>query len=115
MEIQDCNLGIKTFQIIDPSLSEDLSSQVVSELYKIELSLPNGTNYIHARDFVGDPGLEGARQLIELIREKGEVNMDFWREGDPVYGSERYLQREPEIVALEKKMEREEEWYGPRM
>ncbi len=115
MEIHDCSLGIKSFQIIDPSLSEDFASQVVSELYKIELSLPNGTNYLHARDFVGGPGLEGARQLIELIREKGEVNIDFWREGDPVYGSERYLQREPEIVALEKQTEREDECYGPRM
>ena len=88
MEVHDCRVDIKTFQIIDPSLSDDFTSQVVSELYKIEICLPNGTNYIHARDFQGDSGLDEARNLVEKIIEKGAVNMDFWREGDPVYGSE---------------------------
>ena len=115
MKIDGCALGIKSFQVIDPSVSEDFSSQVVSHLHKIELSLQNGTNYLHARDFDGDLGLQEADQLIEQIKTKGEVNIAFWKEGDPVYGSERYLQREPDIVAHEKQMAQEDEWYGPRM
>ena len=114
MEIHDSVLDIISLQVIDPSVSEDFSSQVVANIYKIQLSLSNGTNYLHARDFDGDLGLIEAKKLIEQIKEKGEVNMVFWKEGDPVYGSERYLQREPEIVALEKQLDREEQFYGPR-
>ena len=115
MKIDDCTLGIKTFQIIDPSVSEDFPSQVVGKIHKIELRLPDGTNYLHAQEFGGaHPGLGDAGLLIHRMKEKGEINIAFWSEGAPVYGSERYLQRESEIVALEKQRDEEAESYGPR-
>lgn len=118
MKIDDgCSFGIKTFQVIDPAVSEYFPSQVVGKIHKIELRLPNGTNYLHAQDFVGDhPGLGDAGMMIHRMKEKGEINLEFWKEGDPVYGSERYMQREPEIVAYEIQRDEDEEEYsqGPR-
>lgn len=113
MKIAGCTLGIKTDQKVVYSLDEDPATV---EVHRIELRMPNGANYLHAQEFgFGHLGLGDAGLLIHRIQEKGEVNMGFWREGDPVYGSERYLQREPEIVALEKQHAEDDERFGPGM
>lgn len=115
MKIDGCLLEIKTFQIIDPSLSENFSAQVVGEIHKIELSLPNGINYFYAREFNGLPGCHDAGQLIEKIKEKGEINLAFWKDGGPVHDSDRNQLNEPEMMAFESQREEEAECYGPRM
>lgn len=84
MKINGDDLDIKTFLKLDPAVGEDLSSQVVGKIYRIELRMPDGTNYLHLRQFADDAGMLEAEQLLQKMKEKGELNMDFWKEGDPV-------------------------------
>lgn len=112
MKISDYTLAIVT-DLFSPGDTMD-GIQYEAECYTIVAQRSDGRRLIHFRTFLGaekwvsdDPETYGewgfsdtrkeamaqAERLLARIEAKGEIDLDYWQEGEPAYGSEYYCEK----------------------
>lgn len=85
---------------------------IVGENFRVWVTLRDGKRYEYTRAFPGlrwvedfeaefggyyenthDESKAAAAKVAAMVRAKGVINLDYWREIDPAYGSEQYEQQ----------------------
>lgn len=107
--------------MVNAGLQDD-GTPYISETFYVMLEDAHGNRYKHyhlfpatvvTKDedgetlFISDKkqAEERAAQLLSRIKSRGKINMNFWRQGRPVYGSAAYIEygqsNDLELEALE--------------